>query len=254
MFRPRVIPILLLKDGKLVNSVLFKKYTYIGDPINAVRLFNDLMVDELVILDISATKRGKSFSMELVHKLGDEAHMPFSVGGGINSIGVAREIFSAGAEKIVLNTSAYLDKKLVQELASLYGSSSITVCLDIKRFLGKPKVYSHSKAVGFSKDPVIMASEMEKLGAGELIVNSVDNDGKMSGYDNNLIKAISKATTLPIVASGGAGSLADMVAAINAGASAVAASSLFVYHGPRKAVLINYPSREDRTHAFNLIK
>ena len=124
----------------------------------------------------------------------------------------------------------------------------------LRDFLGKPKVYSHSKAVGFSKDPVIMASEMEKLGAGELIVNSVDNDGKMSGYDNNLIKAISKATTLPIVASGGGGSLADMVAAINAGASAVAASSLFVYHGPRKAVLINYPSREDRTHAFNLIK
>jgi imidazole glycerol-phosphate synthase subunit HisF len=246
MFRPRVIPILLLKGQGLVKSVKFKDYRYIGDPINAVRIFNDLKVDELVFLDILASKQKRCIPMDFVRKVGDEANMPFAVGGGICNIEQIKEIINGGAEKVIINKFAIDNPDFIKQASDEYGSSTIVVSIDVKKkFLGKQQVYKYGGKIPTGIDPVSFAVLMEEKGAGEIIINSIDNDGTMTGYDLELIKRISMAVNIPVVAAGGAGTIKDFKLAISSYASAVAAGSMFVYHGPRKAVLVNYPTKEE---------
>lgn len=245
MFRPRVIPVLLLQNKGLVKSTKFKNHRYIGDPINAVKIFNDLKADELAFLDILASKEGRGISLDFVSKVGEEANMPFAVGGGIATIQHIRDIISAGAEKVIINTQA-LNLNFIKEAADTFGSSTIVVCMDVKKkFLGKTQtwVVSGEKPTGF--DPVNFARLMQENGAGELIVQSMEQDGLMQGYDISLIKSVSESVTIPVVAFGGAGNLNHMKQAyIEAYASGLAAGSMFVYHGARKGILINYPEQE----------
>ena len=252
MFRPRVIPILLLKNNGLVKSIKFKNYRYIGDPINAVKIFNDLRADELVFLDILATREKKTISLDFVRRVGNEANMPFSVGGGIRTIKQISDIIKAGAEKVVINSYAYEKPNFIKEAADEFGSSTVVVSIDVnKKFLSKKQVYTlcGSKATGI--DPVTFAKLMEDKGAGEIIINSIEKDGMMTGYDFDLVKRVSKSVTIPVIAAGGVGSFKDFRLAINKFyASAVSAGSIFVYHGPRKAVLINYPNSKELIKIF----
>lgn len=245
MFRPRVIPVLLLKNNGLVKSEGFKQYTYIGDPINAVRIFNDLRADELVFLDIEATAQNRCISPELVKDIGDEANMPFAVGGGIRTIQEIRELINAGAEKVIINAAAATDPEFVRKAAATFGSSTIVVCMDVKKkFLGGLQTWSINGTKASGKTPVEFAKQMQAMGAGELIVQSIERDGKMQGYDLELIRNVSEAVTIPVVALGGAGKLNDLKDAFVQGkATGLAAGSLFVYQGSMKGVLINYPER-----------
>jgi len=252
MFRPRVIPVLLLKNKGLVKSIRFKNHRYIGDPINAVRIFNDMKADELVFMDILATKEKRTISLEFVKNIGEEANMPFAVGGGISSISQIRDILHAGAEKVVINSSAVQNPDFIRQASETFGSSTITICIDVKKKLFGTEqswIIAGSKLTG--KTPVEIAMEMEKQGAGEIIIQSIENDGMMQGYDIQLIRKISEAVTIPVVALGGAGNLMDVKKAVDEGfASAVAAGSMFVYHGPRNAVLVNYPTQEQLSELF----
>lgn len=252
MFRPRVIPVLLLKGQGLVKSKQFKNHRYIGDPVNAVRIFNDLQADELIFLDILATKEKRSISPDFVKNVGEEANMPFAVGGGITNINQIREILLAGAEKVVLNTMAIQHPEFVRQAADTFGSSTITVCIDVKKkFLGSEQVWTTAASEASGKSPVSVAVEMEKQGAGELIIQSIEKDGMMQGYDVPLIRKMSEAVTIPVVALGGAGTEIDLKKAIDEGfASAVAAGSMFVYHGPRNAVLVNYLTQQQLAGLF----
>jgi imidazole glycerol-phosphate synthase subunit HisF len=253
MFRPRVIPVLLLRNQGLVKSVKFKDYKYIGDPINAVRLFNDLRADELVFLDITANKENRKISLDFVRKVGDECNMPFAVGGGIRTLLDIKEILNAGAEKVVLGTVAAENPDFVHQASEEFGSSSIVVCIDIKkRFLGSGLVWIYSGTKATEYDPAGYAQQMAKKGAGELFIQSIENDGMMGGYNLEVISEISNAVTIPVIACSGAGSIEDLNRAIVEGnASAVAAGSLFVYFGPRRAVLINYPSKDELDKIFH---
>lgn len=252
MFRPRVIPVLLLKGQGLVKSIRFKNHRYIGDPINAVRIFNDLKADELIFLDIMATKENRTISLDFIKNVGEEANMPFAAGGGIKSISQIRDILNAGAEKVVITTMAAQNPGFIRQAAESFGSSSITVCIDIKQKLfGKEQTWIVAGSKSTGNPPVDFALEMEQQGAGEIIVQSIDSDGMMKGYDINLIRKISEAVTIPVVALGGAGTIKDFNTAISEGcASAVAAGSMFVYHGARNAVLINYPTQEQLSEIF----
>lgn len=252
MFRPRVIPVLLLKGQGLVKSKQFTNHRYIGDPVNAVRIFNDLQADELIFLDILATKEKRSISTDFVKNVGEEANMPFAVGGGITNINQIREILLAGAEKVVLNTMAIQHPEFVRQAADTFGSSTITVCIDVKKkFLGSEQVWTTAASKASGKSPVSVAVEMEKQGAGELIIQSIEKDGMMQGYDVPLIRKMSEAVTIPVVALGGAGTEIDLKKAIDEGfASAVAAGSMFVYHGPRNAVLVNYLTQQQLAGLF----
>lgn len=252
MFRPRVIPVLLLKNLGLVKSVQFKDYRYIGDPINAVKIFNDLRADELVFLDILASKEKRKILLDFVRNVGDEANMPFAVGGGISTIADIKEIINAGAEKVVINTQAVENPDFIRQAAEEFGSSTVAVSIDVKKkFLGKTQVYTHGGEKATGLDPVVFAQQMEDKGAGELIITSIEKEGKMEGYDLDLIRRVSEAVSIPVIANGGAGNLQHMKDAIRQShASAVAAGSLFVYHGPRNAVLVNYPTASELQQLF----
>lgn len=256
MFRPRVIPVLLLKDRGLVKSVRFKDFRYIGDPINAVKIFNDLKADELVFLDISATREKRCVDLEFVRQVGDEANMPFAVGGGIQTIRHIKDIINAGAEKVVINSCAVRDPAFIRRAADEFGSSTIVVAIDVKKkFFGKQQVYTEAGSRSTGLDPVRWAQQMEAYGAGELMVTAIEQDGMMQGYDLSLIKSIATAVRIPVVASGGAGKLSDFKAAIDQSyASAIAAGSLFVYHGSRKGILVNYPTQEKLLNLFTPVK
>jgi cyclase len=254
MFRPRIIPVLLLQGLGLVKTVRFKKNgaRYIGDPINAVRIFNDLQADELVFLDIAASLESRDISLELVEKIGDEAFMPFSVGGNIRSCQQIRELLKAGAEKVVINTAAIENPDLIREAAEQFGNQSIIVAMDVKKdIIGNYKIFSHcgKRKTGF--DPVSHAKKLAALGAGEILVNAMDRDGMMKGYDLELVRSVADAVSVPVIACGGAGKLADLASVAREGhASAAAAGSLFVFHGPRNAVLVNYPEHAALLEVF----
>jgi len=247
MFRPRIIPVLLLKGNALVKSKCFKNFRYIGDPINAVKVFNDLKADELVFLDIEATKEKRTISTELVKQVGEEANMPFSVGGGIKNLEDIQNIIAEGAEKVIINTYALENPNFIREAADNFGSSTIVVCIDVKKkvFSGNV-VWSNSGSKSSKYSPADFAKLIEEQGAGEIIIQSIKKDGSMSGYDLDLIKEISTTVTIPVVALGGAGNLEDMIEGYKKGfASALAAGSLFVFQGPKKGVLINYVENSD---------
>jgi imidazole glycerol-phosphate synthase subunit HisF len=251
MLKTRVIPCLLLRNGGLVKTVRFKDPTYVGDPINAVRIFNEKEVDELVFLDIGATAAGKGPGFELLNDIASEAFMPFGYGGGISKADQIRRLFALGVEKIVLNTAAEARPELVSEAAALAGSSSVVVSIDVKRsWLGKYSVHTLGGKQDTKRDPVEFAREMQERGAGEILLNSIDRDGTFSGYDLQLIAAVSRAVDIPVVAVGGAGEVRHFREAVDHGASAVSAGSLFVFHGKHKAVLITYPDYTDLEKLF----
>ena len=247
MFRPRIIPVLLLKNKGLVKSKQFKDFNYIGDPINAVRIFNDLKADELVFLDITATKEKRLISLDFVRNVGEEANMPFAVGGGIRTIQNIQDIIGAGAEKVVINTFAAENPYFIKEASDTFGSSTITVCIDVKKKLfGKVQTWivSGTKSTGYS--PVEFTKLMEEKGAGEIIIQSIEKDGMMKGYDIELIKNISESVTIPVVALGGAGNLNHLKEAyIDGFANGLAAGSIFIYHGKSNGILVNYPSKSE---------
>jgi cyclase len=245
MPRPRIIPVLLLQGNVLVKSVAFKNYKYIGDPINAVRIFNDLKADELVFLDINASMENRLIDAEFVSQVGEEANMPFSVGGGIRTLEDIRILINAGAERVIINAAAIARPAFIREAADEFGSSTITVCMDVKKKLfGGQMVWSNNGKKATSLHPVDYAKQIESLGAGEIIVQCIDKDGAMTGYDLPLIRSISEAVTIPVTALGGAGSTDDLEKAHNeAFANGLAAGSLFVFHGKNRGVLITYPKR-----------
>jgi len=249
MYRPRIIPVLLLKDDGLIKTIKFnkKKARYIGDPINAVKIFNDLEADELVFLDVLATKKNDVINLDLVKKIGDEAYMPFAVGGGINNLSQVDKILKFGAEKVVINTAGINNLGLIKEISLKYGSQSIIGSVDVKKNLfGKYVVFIESGKKKIKKSLLEVIKSIEISGAGEIMIQSIDNDGLMTGYDYPLIDFVSSHSNLPVIAAGGCGSLMDMkLANQKGGANALAAGSFFVYHGPRNAVLINYPTKEE---------
>ena len=247
MFRPRIIPVLLLKNQALVKSVRFKNHKYIGDPINAVKIFNDLKADELVFLDTEASRENRLISLDFVRDVGEEANMPFSVGGGIRSLDDIKKVLAAGAEKVVINTGAGRDPDFVRLASDAFGASTIVVCIDVQKKLfagNRTWILSGSTSTGHT--PTEFARLMEENGAGELIVQSIERDGTMNGYDTGLIRAISRAVGIPVVALGGAGCKEHLVDAYrNGSANALAAGSLFVYQDKRRGVLINYPEKKE---------
>jgi len=253
MFRPRVIPVLLLKNRGLYKSMKFNDYRYIGDPINAVKIFNDLKVDELIFLDILASRENRKISLDFVKDVGDEANMPFAVGGGVRTIKDIKEILNNGAEKVVLNTVAVENPAFVKEASETFGASTIVVCIDVKKkFLRMEKIGYYGGTKFISADPVEYAQKMEECGAGEIVIQSIDRDGTYEGYDIGLVKRIAESVTIPVVALGGANDHQNFRKAVDVGkASAVAAGSIFVYHGPRKAVLINFPTQDELLNLFN---
>jgi len=243
MLKTRIIPCLLLKERGLVKTIKFKDPTYVGDPINAVRIFNEKEVDELILLDITATIENRKPNIELIRDIAGECFMPLAYGGGIRSLEDIRNIFFVGAEKVVLNSYAVENPAFVREASAVFGSQSIVVSIDVKRtLLGKYEVYYASGGRNAKIDPVKHAVRMAELGAGEIFLNSIDRDGTQKGYDLELIRRVASAIDVPMVACGGAGSLNDFVSAVyEGGASAVAAASMFVFHGKHRAVLIQYP-------------
>jgi imidazole glycerol-phosphate synthase subunit HisF len=243
MFRPRIIPVLLLQDSSLVKSIRFKKFQYIGDPMNAVKLFNEFKADELVFLDISATKQNRLVSLELVQAVGEEANMPFSVGGGIRSLDDIQQVISHGAEKVILSSHAVKNPKFIKEAADTFGTSTISICIDVKKnFFGKQSVFIENGKVNAQVSPLAMALVAEEQGAGEIIIQSIDRDGMMSGYDLDLVKQISEKVSIPVVALGGAGNFEHLQDCYeNTFVNAMAGGSFFVFHGAAKGVLISYP-------------
>jgi cyclase len=242
MFRPRIIPVLLLKKDILVKSVGFKQHHYIGDPINAVRIFNEQFADELMILDIGATKNKQVISLDIVKDIAEEAMMPFSVGGGIRELSQIRKIISLGVEKVIIGSYAIENPDFIRQAATEFGSSTIAVCIDIKKnFFGKQKIWTVNGSKPAHIEPLIFAQRMEENGAGEVIIQSIERDGQMNGYDIKLIKSFADNLSIPVVALGGAGETNDLKKAYTeAHATGIAAGSLFVYYGNNKGVLINY--------------
>ncbi|OQX21576.1 MAG: imidazole glycerol phosphate synthase subunit HisF [Candidatus Altiarchaeales archaeon A3] len=247
MLNIRVIPVLLLRNKGLLKTVEFKEGKYIGDPINAVKIFNEKEVDELIFLDITASKEQREPNFEVIRDIATECFMPFGYGGGIKTIQHIKKLFSLGVEKAVINSYAIENPSFIKEASDFFGSQSIVVSIDVKKSLmGKYKVYNCSKNKLTDLDPVEFSIKMESLGCGEIFLNSVDRDGTMKGYDIDLIKKVTNEVNIPVIACGGAGKLEDFRDAVKQGnASAVAAGSLFVFHGKYKAVLINYPSQEE---------
>lgn len=248
---PRIIPCLLIKGHGLTKTVQFGDGAYIGDAINAVRIFNEKEVDEIMLLDIEASQKGHAPRTEFIREIATEAFMPLSYGGGITSLSQIEDLFKAGVEKVCLNTSVYSNPALVTDAARVFGSQSIVVSVDIK----KTPIFGYKLFSGDGKNPEKIklldhVKNLEQIGAGEIVINSIDRDGMMKGFDTDLIQQVAKAVSVPVVALGGAGSHEDLVQAVNAGASAVAAGSIFVFHGKHRAVLITYPSRQKLKELF----
>lgn len=247
-YRPRVIPCLsITAEHDLVKTTKFSNPRYLGDPINAVKIFNDKGVDELCILDINASKTGKGPDFEYIKDIASEAFMPLSYGGGITNIEQIKKIFNLGYEKVIINTAFYQNPKLITQAANLAGSQSIVVSIDVKNEMyGRKKCYICSGTEKTGKDPIEMAKLAERLGAGEILINSITNDGTMKGYDIKLISDVVETVNVPVIACGGAGTVQDLKKALCEGhAHAIAAGSLFVYYGSEKAVLINMPDEEE---------
>lgn len=245
MNKTRVIPV-LLHGGGLVKTVRFKSPKYIGDPINAVRIFNEKEVDELIFLDISATVEGRAPPFDLLADIAGEAFMPMAYEGGITTIDQARRIFALGFEKIIIDSAAYGDTSLISDAAAIFGSQSIVGCVDVLRtLLGRYELTSRS---GRARERVGLREHLatlERAGVGEVLINAVDRDGTMAGYDLKLVQEACSAVSVPVIACGGAGYIDDFAQAVEVGhATAVAAGNLFVFVGPHRAVLINYPERE----------
>jgi cyclase len=245
MLLRRIIPALLIRDGGLVKTVKFSKERYIGDPINAVKIFNEKEVDELCLLDIGATIEGRSPAYSEINEIVSEAFMPVGYGGGIRTMDQIERLFKIGVDKVIMNTVAFENEMLVKEASSVFGNQSIVISIDIKKDLwGRYNVFTRSGKSKQKVDMVTAVKKMQDLGAGEIILNNIDRDGTMQGYDLDPIDKLSKTIEVPLVALGGAATIDDFVAAINHGAAAVSAGSMFVFQGVHKGVLISYITSE----------
>jgi len=247
MLRPRIIPCLLVHEKGLVKTVNFKNPKYVGDPINAVRIFNEKEVDELMVIDIDASRQQREPDYQMIEYIAAECRMPLCYGGGIKTVQQAQRIFELGVEKVALSSIAIENPEIIGTIATIVGNQSVVIVMDVKKhaLTGKYEIrtYNGQKATGMN--PVEFAAKAEQLGAGEIVINSIDNDGVMKGYDLKLIEKIRKSVNVPITVLGGAGSLQDIGQLIKMyGTLGIAAGSLFVFKGPYKAVLINYPNRE----------
>lgn len=254
MLRSRIIPCLLVRNKGLVKTVQFKEGKYVGDPINAVKIFNEKEVDELMVLDIDATKEGREPDFKMIQNLANESRMPLCYGGGVKTVEHAKKIIHLGAEKVALSSAVIENPDLVKEIANAVGVQSVIVVLDVKKkgLFGKYQVYTHNGTKSTGKDPVALAQKFEALGVGEIVINSIDNDGIMKGYDNKLIDMVRSAVNVPMTVLGGAGHLDDIKEIIKKyKVIGVAAGSLFVFKGRYKAVLINYPNREEKALLSN---
>lgn len=254
MLRPRIIPSLLIHDNGLVKTVNFKNPKYVGDPINAVKIFNEKAVDELAVFDIDATVLGKEPNYSLIERLASQSMMPLCYGGGVKTVEQAQRIFSLGIEKIALSSAVLHNPKLITEISDRVGAQSVIVVLDVKKkLLGGYEVYTHNGKKATGINPFKFVEEAQKLGAGEIVINSIDKDGVMKGYDLDLIAKVREKISLPMTVLGGAGSLDDIEKVIDQhGVIGVAAGSLFVFKGPYKAVLINYPIQLEKNKIFKI--
>lgn len=245
--RPRLIPCLLVKGQDLVKTIKFSNPRYLGDPINAVKIFNGKGVDELCVLDISASSEKKGPDMDYLKDIAGEAFMPLSYGGGITSLEQIKKILFTGYEKVVINTSFVRNPQLIREAADFAGSQSIVVSIDVKNeLLGKRCCYIEDGRTRVNEDPVQLAVKAERLGAGEILLNSINRDGTMQGYDLKLVKEVVSAVSIPVIACGGARDISDFKKVLGeGGAHAAAAGSLFVYYGEQKAVLITAPEEKE---------
>jgi len=251
VLKHRVIPALLLHNDGLVKTQRFKSPQYIGDPLNAVRIFNDKEVDELMVLDIDAGKLRTPPNFALIEQLAGECFMPLCYGGGIRTLDDASRIFALGIEKVCVQTAALEDLGIVTRIAERYGQQSVVVSVDIKRdWLGKPRLFSAASSQAHPASWQQFIRDAVAAGAGEILLNAVDRDGTLKGPDLPLIEAASTGLPIPLIALGGVSSLVDIKAAVNAGATAVAAGAFFVLHGPHRAVLITYPKYRDLEQLF----
>ena len=249
MLRPRITPCLLVKNGGLVKTVNFSNPKYVGDPINAVRIFNEKEVDEIIVLDIDASAHQKEPDLGLIRSLAAECRMPLCYGGGVKTVVQIEHIISLGVEKVAISSAAIANPDLIAKAAEVVGSQSIVVVMDVKKVEpGNPyELYIHNGTTGTGVSAIEFAQTAERLGAGELVINSIDCDGLMKGYDINLARKVRDATNLPMTILGGAGSLKDIAALIEVfGTIGAAAGSLFVFKGKFRAVLISYPSRMEK--------
>lgn len=252
MALPRVIPVLLLRKKGLVKTIHFRDSRYVGDPFNAVKIFNEKEVDELVVLDIDAAREKRDPSYDYLKEIASECFMPLAYGGGVKTIDQIKKLIQSGIEKIVINTEALANPVFVEEACKQFGSSTIIGAMDVKKNIwGTRKVYQHRDAKTLSHDPIDYARKLEQLGVGEIFVNSVDRDGTRQGYDHDLIAGITAQVGVPVIACGGCSGLDDIKKAVReSGAKAAAAGSFFVFHGKHQAVLITYPSYESLREIF----
>jgi cyclase len=254
MLMPRVIPVLLFREGGLYKTTRFKDPVYVGDPINAVKIFNEKEVDELVFVDITATSERRRPNFERIGEIAGECFMPLCYGGGVKTVDDIKDVIACGVEKVAINSHAVENPAFVREAASELASSTIVVSIDVKRdFFGKHHVYTHGGTRKSEWNPIEFAMLMEKMGAGELLLTSIDRDGTQKGYDLELIKSVADAVSIPVIACGGAGQVSHFSEALDAHASAVAAGSMFVFHGRHRAVLISFPSQQELKQAFHKV-
>lgn len=253
MLTTRVIPCLLLRKAGLVKTIKFKDPSYVGDPINAIKIYNEKEVDELIFLDITATIEKRKPPFKIISEIASECFMPVAYGGGVRTLEDAGEIFSLGIEKVAINSYAVENPAFVRSVADKFGNQAVVVSIDAKRTLwGGYKVYTHGGRNATNLDPVQLAVQMEHHGAGEILLNSIDRDGTLAGYDVELIKKVSSAVSVPVIACGGAGKVEDFgIAVKQGGAAGVAAGSMVVYHGRNRAVLINFPTRSELQSVLN---
>lgn len=246
MLSTRIIPCLLLVDESLVKTVKFKKYGYIGDPSNTVRIFNELEVDELCFLDIRATVQKRGVNFKILQDIANECFMPLSYGGGIRDFETVKKILSIGFEKVVINSIAFEEPSFITKLSEHFGSQSVIVSIDVKKnILGKYQVFTKDGTNNTKLNPVEWALEVEKRGAGEILITSMDKEGTWEGFDLQLIRSISDAVSIPVIANGGAGNVKDIGMAVKqGGASAVALGSMLVYQAKGMGVLVNFPDKE----------
>lgn len=255
MLKHRVIPVLLLENGRLVKTQQFKNPKYVGDPINAIRIFNEKEVDELVVLDISASKRGREPNYQLIEEFASECFMPLAYGGGVQTLEQAERLFSLGIEKVCLQTAALEDINLISDFVARFGSQSVVVSIDVKRdLLGRLRLFAAAWSRILPEPWIGFAQRAQEAGAGEIIINSVNQDGTLKGPDLKMIHQAASALKIPLVASGGVASLTDIKSAVDAGASAVAAGAFFVFYGPHRAVLITYPKYQELENLFKVVE
>lgn len=246
MLRPRIIPVLLLKGRGFYKTTRFSKPVYVGDPINTLRIFCEKEADEVVVVDISATAEGRGPRLDVLRDITDECFMPLAFGGGIRSVNHAREILNLGVEKVVINTALYEEPELIRRIAEFAGSSSVVVSIDAKKKLfGGYQAYVRAGQKNTGRSPSELARDAERLGAGEILLNSIDRDGTQAGYELALVEEVINSVDIPVVACGGASGLPDFREALVTGADAAAAGSLFVFQGKHRAVLISYPTADE---------